>query len=227
MIRIAIADDEALFRKGMSHLIQDFDGMEVVMEADNGETLLQQLATESALPQVLLLDINMPVLNGIETAKILQKQYPDISIIVLSTFFSKAFIINMIELGAASYLPKNSLPEEVESTIREVADKGFSYNREVMEVIRENMIQKTRPKPILPFEIELTEREKEVLQLICEEYTNAEIAEKLFISPRTVDGHRINLLQKLGCRNTAGLVVQAIQNQLVHLKPGSFRTGKF
>lgn len=220
MIRIAIADDEALFRKGLQYLIENFEEIEVVLEADNGQHLLDQLAVADVPPDVLLLDMNMPEMNGVEAAKALQKQYPSIRIIVLSTYYSKKFIINMIELGASSYLPKNSLPEEVERTIREVYEKSFSYTDKVLGVIRENMIQKTRPRPT--FTVDLTSREIEILQLICEQYTATEIGEKLFISPRTVEGHRNNLLQKLNCRNTAGLVVYAIQNQVVNIAPDSF-----
>jgi len=220
MIHVAIADDETLFRRGMRQLIEEFDEIKVVLEAGNGRELLYQLAETENLPNVLLLDLNMPEMNGVETAKALQVQYPTIHIIVLSTYYSKTFILNMIELGASAYLPKNSLPEEVEACIREVFDKGFSYNDKVMQVIRENMVKKTRPKS--SFAPDLTEREKEVLQLICEQYTAPEIANKLFISPRTVDGHRNNLLQKLNCRNTAGLVVYALHHQLVHISPDSF-----
>ena len=162
----------------------------------------------------------MPVLNGVETAKLLQKDFEQMKVIILSTYYSKKFILNMMELGASGYLPKDSLPEEVEKTIREVVEKGFSYSDKVMEVIRENMFKKSRPKP--SFNVQLSDREKEILQLICEQYTAAEIAEKLFISPRTVDGHRNNLLQKLNCRNTAGLVVYALQNQLVQVSPDTF-----
>lgn len=221
MIKVAIADDEALFRKGMGMLIDDFEGIEYVLEAGNGQELLDKLAVVEETPDVVLLDLNMPVLNGIDTAKVLKERHPNLKIIVLSTYFSKAFIINMIEIGAASYLPKNTSPEEVEQTIREVADKGFFYNQAVMEIIRENMIQKTRPKIKMPFQIELTSREREVLQLICEQYKTSEIGEKLFISPRTVDGHRNKLLEKVGCRNTAGLVVFAIQHNLVKINPES------
>lgn len=215
MIRLAIADDEALFRKGMQLLSEDWEGIEVMLEAKDGKDLLAQLATADPLPEVLLLDLNMPEINGIDSAKIIREKYPDIRIIILSTYFSKAFIINMIELGAGAYLQKNTQPELVEKTINEVYKNGFSYSLEVMEVIRQNMMQKTKPKLRKPFEIEITPREKEVLQLICEAYTTSEIAKKLFISDRTVDGHRNNLLQRLGCRNVAGLVALAVQEKLV------------
>lgn len=214
-INIAIADDETLFRKGIQILVEGFEDMHVFLEAENGQALLDQLAQIELMPDIILLDLNMPVLDGVETAKVLQRDFPQLKFIILSSYFSKAFIINMIELGASGYLAKNSLPEEVERTIREVANKGFSYGDKVMEVIRENMVKKTKAKPT--FAPTLTERETEILQLVCEQYTAAEIAEKLFISPRTVDGHRNNLLQKLNCRNTAGLVVYALQNQLVKM----------
>ena len=217
-MKIAIADDEALFRKGIAMILQDTEGIELVFEAANGQELMDQLANQATPPDIVLLDLNMPEMNGIETAKALQAKYPGLKFIVLSTYYSKAFIINMIELGAAAYLAKNATPEEMEHTIREVADKGFYYNQQVMEVIRENMVKKTRPKLSTPFHAEITEREREVLQLICEELTTPEIAEKLFISPRTVHGHRNNLLSKLGCKNTAGLVVVAIQEGLVDVQ---------
>jgi DNA-binding NarL/FixJ family response regulator len=219
MIQLAIADDEALFRKGMMALIQDWPDMHVLLDAQDGEDLLEQLRQAGNLPDVLLLDLNMPRLNGIETAKIIRETYPELKIVVLSTYFSNAFVLKMIELGAAAYLPKNSDPAEMRQTILEVVANGFSYRRPVLEIIRQNLQQKSKPKLRMPFGIELTGRELEILQLICEEYTTAEIAEKLYISPRTVDGHRNNLLEKLDCKNVAGLVVYAIQHELVRVGP--------
>jgi DNA-binding NarL/FixJ family response regulator len=214
-ISIAIADDETLFRKGMSLLLNGHDNLQVDLEAGNGVDLLEKLAAVETLPDVLLLDLKMPKMNGIEAAKFIQKKYSGLKIIVISTHFSRAFIINMIELSAVAYLPKNSQPEEVVETIEAVYEKGFHYNAEVMAIIRENIISKKKPKA--QFSAELTNREKEVLQLICEQYTAPEIAEKLFISARTVDGHRNNLLSKLECKKVAGLVVYVLQNQLIEI----------
>jgi DNA-binding NarL/FixJ family response regulator len=216
-IQIAIADDEALFRRGMRLILEDFPDLKVLMEAENGEDLLQKIRHSETLPDVLLLDLKMPVMNGIEAAEIIRKEFPSVQIIVISSHVSKAFILNMIEIGAAAYLGKNSDPEEVAETIRMVSAKGFYYNNEVMEVIRESMVDKNAIKPQRGFVVELTGREKEVLQLICEEKTNQEIADQLYLSSRTVEGHRNNMLSKLGCRNTAGLVVYAIQQQIVNL----------
>ncbi len=216
-IRIAIADDEALFRKGLGMLLEDYEGFSIVLEAENGRDLIDQLQQVEDLPTVLLLDMKMPVLNGIETAKLMREEFPAIPIIILSTHFSKAFILNMIEMGAASYLPKNTDPDEVVETIRSVLSKGFYYTNEVMKIIREDFMHKHQVKQKPNFSADITAREKEVLQLICEEFTTVEIANKLYISPRTVEGHRNNLLSKLGCRNTAGLVVNAIRLGLVKL----------
>ncbi len=222
VIRIALADDEALFRKGLRSLLEDAADLQVVWEAEDGQDLLDKLGSMEVQPQVILLDLKMPRLTGIEAAKVVREKYPGLKIVVLSTYFSKAFIVNMIEIGAGAYLAKNTDPDMVIHTIREVSQKGFYYSGPVMEVIREHVMAPHAPKPKTTFEVEITTREQEILQLICEQYTTSEIADKLFISPRTVDGHRNNLLEKLGCRNTAGLVVFAIQRQLVNLPPISF-----
>ena len=216
-MKIAIADDEALFRKGIARLFEDF-GATLAFEAANGQELLDKLEKAEELPDILLLDLNMPNLNGIDAAKKINILYPELKFIVLSTYYTKVFIVNMIELGAAAYLAKNASPAEMEETIKQVSLKGFYYDRNVMEVIRENILTKSKPRFKTPFGVNLSEREKEVLQLICEEMTTQEIASQLFISPRTVDGHRNNLLQKLNCRNTAGLVIIAVQEQLVDIK---------
>ncbi|MEM7085544.1 MAG: response regulator transcription factor [Bacteroidota bacterium] len=215
VIKIAIADDEALFRKGMKLILDSYQSLQVDLEAENGRDLLDKLQQAKDLPDILLLDLKMPEMNGIEVAKVVQVEYPTLKTIVLSTHFSRAFIINMIELSAVAYLPKNSLPAEVVETIKAVHANGFYYNSEVLSIIRENIISKKKPKA--QFSMELTAREKEVLQLICEQYSAPEIAEKLFISPRTVDGHRNNLLLKLNCKNVAGLVVVALQQQIVEI----------
>ncbi|MBL7783070.1 MAG: response regulator transcription factor [Saprospiraceae bacterium] len=217
-ILIALADDEALFRRGMRLILDDYPGLKVIIEAENGQHLLDNIRASDELPDVLLLDLKMPVMGGIEAAEIIRREFPSILIVVISSHFSKAFIINMIEIGASAYLGKNTAPDEVVETIRMVREKGFYYNTEVMGIIRENIMSPISSKANREQTIDITNREKEVLQLICEECTTQEIADRLFISVRTVDGHRNNLLSKLGCRNTAGLVVYALQNGLVNLK---------
>jgi len=224
MTKIGIIDDEILFRKGLIRLIEEMEEMTVLLEAGNGQDLLQQLESRQTdnqdLPDLILLDLQMPVMNGVETAKVLQQQYPDIKIIVLSSHFSKAFVLNMIEVGAAAHMPKKTPLEEMEMTIQKVAEKGYYYSEQVLKIITENL--RTKQKPKASFTIQLTSREKEILQLICEQNTAKEIADKLHISRRTVEGHRNNLLLKFNCRNIAGLVVFAIQNQLVKVEPSQF-----
>ena len=217
-IKIAVVDDERLFRTGLILMIKNFEDIQILLEADNGQTLLNTLSTNSNNPDIILLDLKMPILNGVETAKHLAVNYPDIKVIILSSYFSRSFVFNMIEIGAAAYLPKNTAQEDVEVTIKSVADKGFYYSQEVMQIIRDSLKQNEKIDK-LSFGVQLTPREKEILQLICEQNTNQEIAKKLFISTRTVDGHRMNLLQKLNCKNTAGLVVAALQNNLVRIAP--------
>jgi DNA-binding NarL/FixJ family response regulator len=217
-VLIAIADDEALFRRGMRLILEDYPGMKVVLEAENGQDLLDKIRASDELPDVLLLDLKMPVMGGIEAAEVIRREFPSILIVVISSHFSKAFIINMIEIGASAYLGKNTAPDEVVETIRMVREKGFYYNTSVMAIIRENIMAPMQGKYSRDLQVEITNREKEVLQLICEEYTTQEIADRLFLSVRTVDGHRNNLLSKLGCRNTAGLVVYALQNGLVKIR---------
>ena len=215
-IQISITDDATLFRKGLRLLLEDYDDLEVIMEAENGQDLLDKLVDEKQ-PDIVILDLQMPVLNGIDTSNILKEKYPNIKIIILSTHYSKAFILNMIELGASAYLPKNAEPDVFTKTIRNVYKNGFHYSKDVWEMIQSNMNKKKIKRPgFLP---ELTKRELEILQFICEQKTAAEIATELFISRRTVEGHRNNLLQKLNCRNVAGLVVYAINNQLVTINP--------
>lgn len=219
-IKIGITDDATLFRKGLNLLLEDYDDINVIVEAVHGQDLLDKLKSSSEHPDIIILDLQMPVLDGIETAKILREQYPDIRIIILSTHYSKAFILNMVEVGAASYLPKDADPEEFVSTIRNVYKNDFHYNKEVWTIIQTNMSKKEKLTP--SFIPTLTKRESQVLQLICEQQTAAEIAEKLFISKRTAEGHRNKLLQKLNCRNIAGLVAYAIQNKLVKINPQQF-----
>jgi DNA-binding NarL/FixJ family response regulator len=217
-ILIAITDDEALFRRGMRLILEDYPDLRVILEAENGQDLLDKIRASDELPDVLLLDLKMPVMSGIEASEIIRREFPSIQIIAISSHFSKAFIINMIEIGASAYLGKNTDPDEVVETIRMVREKGFYYNTAVMEVIRENIMSPASTKSSRQLSVEITNREKEVLQLICEQCTAQEIADRLYISVRTVDGHRNNLLSKLNCRNTAGLVVYALQHGLVKVE---------
>ncbi|WP_274475354.1 response regulator transcription factor [Mangrovimonas aestuarii] len=216
-LSILLADDHALFRKGLRSLLEQQEDFVVVFEAENGEAIIDYLK-HNELPDIVLTDLSMPHMNGVEATKIIHETYPKLKIIALTSYFGKSFVLNMIHAGASSYLDKNSSPEDMLLAIREVYKNGFYYNAEVLRFIHEDMASPNPKATKSAFDDTfLTDREQEVLQLICEQYTTSEIAEKLFISPRTVEGHRNNLLTKTGSKNLAGLVVNAIKNKLVTL----------
>jgi DNA-binding NarL/FixJ family response regulator len=217
MINIAIADDQMLFRKGMAAIINAFENMSVTCEADNGRKLLGFLETATQRPDAILMDLSMPDLNGIDTMKIIHELYPEQKVIILSIHNEEKFVVHLIELGASAYLFKNSEPEDVEKAIRGVIEKGFYFSEDTLNTFHKRLSnKKTHVSVHDNIPIILSTREVEVLNLICQELTAQEIAEKLFISVRTVDGHRNNLLEKTGARNTAGLVIFAIKNNLVN-----------
>ena len=215
-IKIILVDDEVLFRKGISFLMSKEENIEVIFEASDGMELIEFLKGDSPKPDIIIMDLKMPLLNGIETTKIIRRDYPDIKIIALTSYDSKSFIANMIDVGAVSYLVKNSTPQELFATINEVATNGFYYSEYVMGIIQNGLIATKKTKCSFDTGF-ITSRELEVLQLICKQKSTIEIGEKLFISPRTVEGHRNNLLLKTESKNIAGLVVFAIQNAIVSL----------
>ena len=215
-IKIILADDEVLFRKGISFILEREENIKVIFEASNGIELITFLKENKILPDIIIMDLKMPFLNGVEATKMIHSDFSKIKIIALSSYDSKSFVANMIDVGAVSYLVKNTTPQELIKTICEVKAKGFFYNDRVLKIIQETILNSTNKKSQLDTSY-LTSRETEVLQLICEQKTTAEIGEILFISPRTVEGHRNNLLLKTASRNFAGLVVYAIQNEIVVL----------
>ena len=215
MIRIAIADDQLLFRRGMVSIINQFPDIEVVLEADNGQVLLDALAIADPKPDVVLLDLSMPVLNGVETTKLIHQHHPGLRIIILSVYGEDRFVSHLIDLGVNGYLFKNVEPKEVEQAIRTVMEQDFYFNQAFLNAMRSRINKKTRLLLTDDIPSLLTVREKEVLQLICKQLTAQEIDDTLCLSTRTVEGHRNNLLEKTGAKNTAGLVLFAIKHWLV------------
>jgi DNA-binding NarL/FixJ family response regulator len=217
-IKMILVDDEVLFRKGISFLLTREKNVEVLFEASNGLELMEFLKGSNPKPDIIIMDLKMPFLNGIEATKIIRRDYPDIKIIALTSYDSKSFIANMIDVGAVSYLVKSTTPQELFATINEVAEKGFYYSDYVLNIIQKDKDIVSSKKTKCSFDSNfITSRELEVLQLICKQKSTVEIGEKLFISPRTVEGHRNNLLLKTESKNIAGLVVFAIQHELVSL----------
>jgi DNA-binding NarL/FixJ family response regulator len=213
-IKIILVDDELLFRKGISFLLEREKNMEIIFEASNGDELISFLHSNNNHPDIIMMDLKMPVINGVEATKIIRKDFPEIKIIALTSYDSKSFVANMIDVGAVSYLIKNATPQDLLTTINEVALKGFYYTDYIMEIIKEDVLTNKKVKSNFDNDF-LTKREIEVLKLICFQKSTVEIAEQLFISPRTVEGHRNNLLLKTESRNIAGLVVYAVQNEII------------
>lgn len=215
-IKIAIADDELLFRQGLRAILSKHEDIEILFGASDGKDLINQIGQNREKPEIIITDLKMPEMDGVEATKIIRETYPDIKIIALTSYFSKPFIVNMIAIGAVAYLAKNSTPKLMVKTIREVHAKGFYYNEKVFDYIKDGHAKHVSKIKANNFnEVDFSKREMEVLELICQQLTTAEIAEQLFISPRTVEVHRNNLLLKADVKNVAGLVIYAIQHNLV------------
>jgi len=219
-INIAIADDEELFRKGIRFLLEREASFNVLFEAENGKKLIDFITNTEEFPDIILMDLKMPEINGIVATKIIRKMQPDIKIIALTSYDGKSFITNMIDVGASSYLLKNTSPKTVVRTINEVHEKGFYYDEKIVTIIHENIISSRgkRIKSDLDKKL-LSKTELAILELICGQCTTSEIADKLYISPRTVEGHRNNLLLKTRSKNVAGLVIYGIQKKLIEITP--------
>lgn len=212
-LKVYIADDHTLFRKAMVNLLRSFERITDVKDAENGKELLTLVKYE--MPDVVIVDLQMPVMDGTETSTIILQKYPDVKIIILTMHDSNKFILHMMDLGVHAFLLKNTEPDELEKAIYAVADKDFYHNELVAAVLRKNVTEKRmsqRPTFQLP---ELTEREKEVLLLICQELTMKEIGQRLFLSENTVRNHRVNIMEKVGVNNIVGLVKYAYDTGVV------------
>ncbi len=214
MIKIILADDHTLFRTGLKNLLALDAGFQVVGEAANGRELLAMLETER--PDVILLDIAMPVMNGIEAAAEILARWPGTRIVTLSMFGEQEYYFRMVELGVKAFLLKNSDIGEVQEAIRTVVDGGTYFSQELLFNLVGSLKSSSESRAASD-EAELSERELEILLEICKGLSNQEIGDKLFISKRTVDKHRANILAKTGCKNTANLVVYAIKNRWVEI----------
>ena len=212
-IKIAIADDYKIYRDGLKVGLSADDEMEVIMEADNGDDLIKSL--ESTAPDVILMDLKMPIMDGMEATKLVRKKYPSIKVLVVTMYEDDKFIIHMMENGANGYLLKNAEPDEIKRSIHAVYENGYYFNDLVNKALLKKLVLRNNLKPSFNQNIELTERELQVLKLICEEKTAAEIGKEIFLSPRSVEGIRQRLIEKVGVRNTAGLVMFAIKNGIV------------
>lgn len=210
-ISVAVADDHALFRKGLVALLHDFPFIKNVMEASDGRELLDKLAIAEEKPEIILLDLKMPVMDGVEATEKLKELYPDIKIVILTMQDDENFIIYMIEKGVSSYLLKNVEPNELKKILMVLQEKEYFFNEKLSNIVMKALHSKGKKTVGIYYNSLFTEREQEVLNLICQEYTNSEIAEMLGVSKRTIDGHRMSLFEKSGAKNTAGLVIYAVK----------------
>lgn len=209
---IMIVDDHALFRNGLKLLLNSQDDFNVVSEASNGIEFLESL---ELLPiDIVLLDINMPEMDGVQAAQIALKKNPDLKIITLSMYGDEEYYYKMVEAGVSGFLLKDSDIDEVYSALRSVIDGKNYFSQELLQNLLKNIKNSTEQSKEVS---ELTEREIEIILLICQGFSNIEISEKLFLSKRTVEKHRANILEKTNTKNTASLVMFAIKNKIVEL----------
>lgn len=211
--QIVIADDHQLFREGLEFIIKKNKKLQLVASLAHGKELLEkleQLAKVAQLPDIVLMDIQMPQMDGWECTQQIKQHYPHLKVIILSMFNKDDFVIHALNLGVNGYIPKHSSFKTLQEAIMQVSEKGYYFDDFTSKIMLEGLRKKNNSKPKLESEIRITPREKEVLDLILKEYTNAEIAQQLFVSVRTIETHRKHLLEKFGVKNTVGLVLRAL-----------------
>jgi len=213
---IAIVDDHTMFRKGLMALVNLFPNYEILFDASNGKDFIAQLNPKK-LPDIVLLDITMPEMDGYLTAEWLHNNYPDIKILALSTMDSEAAIIKMIKSGAKGYVLKDAEPDELKLAFDEVMSQGYFYNELVTRKVLKGVGKLIDTKNPMSVFVKLTEREIEFLKYACTEMTYKEIADKMFVSVRTVEGYRDALCEKLDLKSRVGLAMYAIKNQLINI----------
>lgn len=211
MIKVVIADDHQMFIDGIKALLVNEKSIQVVGEALNGKKVLDLLEQQQA--DIMLLDVNMPEMDGIEATRIIRQRFPSVKILMLTMYNNTEFIFGLMNAGASGYILKNTGKTELLEAIHAVFSGKTFYSKEVSDSILQNLPKNPGEKKLE--EVHLTEREKEVLKLIAQEFNTQEIAAQLFISTNTVETHRKNLLSKLHAKNIAGLVKFAIQTGLV------------
>jgi DNA-binding NarL/FixJ family response regulator len=215
-INIVLVDDHDLFREGLKFLLAQIESLSVVGEASTGKEFLELLNTIE-MPDVVLLDINMPEMNGIEACRLATQKYTDLRIIALTMSDGQEYYFKMIQAGARGFVLKTAGKNTLEQAIREVLSGGSFFPEDILRKIifkfgtEDSVENKDHNK------YNITRREMEVLSLICQGYTNVEIAEKIFLSTKTVEGHRANLLSKTGTKNSAHLVMFAIKNGIIKI----------
>ena len=215
IINIGLVDDETLFVEGLSLLFSNVEHINVTTTANSGLEFLEVLEDnlETDFPDIALVDIQMKPMDGFELVEALKDKYPDLKIIVLSSHYKSNVLGHMIKLGVSAFIPKNANKKLLVTAIESVNNSGVYFTQTDQEMLIKYMSSKSK-KSTLSVNEELSKREIEVLKLICCEHTNQEIADQLFLSKRTVESHRQRILEKVGAKNTVGLVIYAIANQI-------------
>jgi DNA-binding NarL/FixJ family response regulator len=212
---VAIADDHLLIAKAISNIVDGFRDFDVLYEVENGKVLQDRMQQTGKVPDIVLLDISMPVMDGFATATWLREKHPEVLIMALSVQDDDESLIKMIKAGARGYLHKNVHPAELEKALQTLVSKGMYYPDWATSKVFLKMAQPDRSSN--ETDITISEREKEFLQYACTEFTYKEIGEKMFCSPRTVESYRDSLFEKLGLKTRVGLVIYAIKNNLLKL----------
>ncbi|QEH42963.1 response regulator transcription factor [Chitinophaga sp. XS-30] len=213
---IAIVDDHTMFRKGLAALINLFPRHEVLFEASDGREMIERLKYQR-LPDIILLDVTMPGMDGYETADWLRTHHPDIHVLALSTMESEIAIIKMVRHGAKGYILKDAEPDELKLAFSEVCAKGFFFNDLITRKVMQSITQLVNENSPLNTFVKLSQRELDFIRKACSEKSYQEIAKEMFVSERTVDGYREALFRKLNVSTRVGLVMYAVKNNLVVL----------
>ena len=208
-IKVVIADDHEIFRDGLKLMLKKADNIELIAEACDGKELIK--IVESKQPDVVITDIKMPHMDGVEATKHISQHHPSIEVIALSMFDDEQLILEMLDAGAKGYLLKNSDKFEITDAVQAVRDGGNYYCKFTSGKLAKLIAMQRDKKEKKKKEAEFSDKEIEIIELICQEFTNKEIGEKVFLSSRTVEGYRMKILEKLNAKNTVGIVVEAIR----------------
>jgi DNA-binding NarL/FixJ family response regulator len=212
-INLAIVDDHKIFRNGLKTTLEDCPEFKLLIEASNGKELIGQLATQ--MPDVILMDIKMPEMDGMQTTAHISQHFKQVKVLALSMHNEDKYIVDMMKAGASGYLLKNAEPEEIIEAILTVYNKGFYFNEHLSVTLIKQLVGPGSYADHGQQPLDLNDREIEVLRLVCQECSNQEIADKIFLSVRTVEGYRARLFEKTGSKNLVGLVIFAIKKGII------------
>ena len=214
-IKLGIADDHKIFRNGLKATLEDCADFDLVLEASNGKQLIAMLASATVIPDVMLMDIKMPELDGIQTTAVVKQLYNKIKVLALSMFNEDKYIVDMMKAGASGYLLKNAEPEEIIEAISTVYHKDYYFNEHLSITLIKQLAGNAPSGNAAMSLADFNEREIEVLRLVCQECSNQEIADKIFLSVRTVEGYRARLFEKTRSKNLVGLVIFAVKTGII------------